>query len=196
MRRQRLLGWGIPSAGPQRRSRSRVTPGRTKMLANLGWSVLLCSFAGAFAQTPLPNAPAVAEQLGRAQQQLLLVTPTLLSKPVAEAVRRAVAERGVEVFIVTSQALVAAPGSFAMSLALLPGVQIRLSETERRFALVDTGAAAFGVEGLLISEAQRGFNARPTFAFAAPAEVQDRAAIFQTLWSAATPYRPFTEEAQ
>lgn len=193
MRRRRSFWWGVPRVGPQARPHTGPTMRRTKMLLS---SLLPGLFTCVFAQTPLPDASAVAEQLGRAQQQLLLVTPTLLSKPVAEAVRRAVAERGVEVFVVTSPASVAAPGSYAMSLALLPGVQIRLAETQRRFALVDTGASAFGVEGLLISEAQRGFNARPTFAFSAPAEVQDRAAIFQTLWPAATPYTPFTEEAR
>lgn len=139
----------------------------------------------------LATSQQVVAQLDRAHEQMLLLAPSLFSRPVAEAVRRAAAERGVAVFVLVAPAWVEAPGSYVASLALLSGVQVRLTETERRFVVVDGDDDAFVIEGALVSESQRRFDERPTYALADPREVQARAALFTQVWSAATPYRSF-----
>lgn len=139
----------------------------------------------------LSDAQQVAAQLGRAQEQLLLVTKSVSSKPLAEALRRAAAERGVRVFIVVAPASVEAPGSYVASLALLGGVQVRLAQTERQFVVVDVASDAFVIEGSLISTSVRRFDERPTYAFAEPQAVGERALHFAELWRSAVPYRSF-----
>lgn len=139
----------------------------------------------------LTTAQQVAAQVSRAHEQLLLVTPSVSSKPLAEAVRHAAAERGVQVFIVVAPAWVEAPGSYTASLALLDGVQVRLAETERQFVIVDVAGDAFVIEGGLVSTSVRRFDERPTYALADPQDVSKRAEVFTQLWHSATPYRSF-----
>ena len=159
------------------------------------WGVLVTlSLTVAWAQPEaLTTSEQVVAQLDRAHDQLLLLAPSLFSKPVAEAVRRAAAERGVQVFILVAPAWVEAPGSYVASLALLGGVQVRLAETERRFVVLDRDDAAFVLEGGLVSESQRRFDERPTYALADPQEVQARAGHFTQLWGSATLYRSFID---
>ncbi len=140
---------------------------------------------------PLTTAQQVAAQLGRAHEQLLLVTPSVSSKPLAEALRRAAAERGVQVFIVVAPAWAEAPGSYVASLALLEGVRVRLAETERQFVVVDVADDAFVIEGSLVSASTQRFDERPTYAFANPQAVGERALHFAELWRSAVPYRSF-----
>ena len=72
-------------------------------------------------------------------------------------------------------------------------MQVRLAETERRFVVLDRDDTAFVLEGGLVSESERRFDERPTYALADPREVQARAAVFTQLWGAATPYRSFID---
>lgn len=159
------------------------------------WCVLTVTLlATAWAQPDaLATSQQVVAQLDRANEQMLMMAPSVFSKPIAEAVRRAAAERGVQVFVLVSPAWVEAPGSYIASLALLGGVQVRLAVTERRFVVVDVDSDAFVIEGGLVSEAARRFDERPTYALADPQEVQDRAALFTRVWRAATPYRSFID---
>lgn len=155
-------------------------------------ALIMLVLTSAWAQPePLTDAQQVVAQLGRAHEQLLIVAPSLFSKPIAEALRRAAAERGVQVFVLVSPAWVEAPGSYVASLALLDGVQVRLAETDRRFAVVDMHDDAFVIEGGLVSESQRRFDERPTYALADPQDVSDRAGHFTQLWRSAIPYRSF-----
>lgn len=157
-----------------------------------GCILVLLLLTSVWAQSePLSTAQQVASQLGRAHEQLLLVTPSVSSKPLAEAVRRAAAERGVKIFIVVAPASVEAPGSYVASLALLDGVQARLAETERQFVIVDVADDAFVIEGSLVRATTRRFDEQPTYAFADPQAVDERASRFAELWRSAVPYRSF-----
>lgn len=162
------------------------------------WAVVALLFTTAWttawAQPDTLTTPQeVVGQLGRAHDQLLIMTPGLYSKAVAEALRRAAAERGVEVFIVVSPAWAEAPGSYVASLALVSGVQVRLAETTRRFVVVDVGDDAFVIAGGLVGEAARRFDERPTYALAEPRAVQTHAGLFTETWDAAIPYRSFID---
>lgn len=163
------------------------------MKSLMRWCALaLLVLTSAWAQPqPLSTAQQVAAQLGSAREQLLLVTPSVSSKPLAEAIRRAATERGVQVFIVVAPAWAEAPGSYVASLALLDGVQVRLAETERQFVIVNASDDAFVIEGGLVSTSVRRFDERPTYAFADPRDVSDRALLFAELWRSAVPYRSF-----
>ena len=141
----------------------------------------------------LTTPQGVASQLERANEQLLVLAPNVFSKPTAEAIRRAAAERGVRVFVLVSPAWVEAPGSFVASLSLIEGVQVRLAEVERRFVVVDTGGAAFVIEGGLVGEGSRRFDERPTYALADPPAVAARAELFMGVWQGAVPYMPFID---
>ena len=90
----RAIGAGPSQGGGRERSRS------------WRWGVLvLLLLTPARAQPEaLASSQQVVTQLDRAHDQLLLLAPNLFSKPVAEAVRRAAAERGVQVFILVAPA--------------------------------------------------------------------------------------------
>jgi phosphatidylserine/phosphatidylglycerophosphate/cardiolipin synthase-like enzyme len=157
------------------------------------WCLLVIPLlATAWAQPSAITTPQqVVSQLDRANVQLLVVAPSVFSKPTAEAIRRAAAERGVQVFVIVSPRWVEAPGSYVASLSLIEGVQVRLAETERRFVVVDVGEAAFVIEGGLVSEGSRRFDEGPTYALADPLEVASRAGLFTDVWQGAVPYTSF-----
>lgn len=160
------------------------------------WCLLVIPLlATACAQPSAITTPRqVVSQLGRANAQLLVVAPSVFSKPTAEAIRRAAAERGVQVFVIVSPRWVEAPGSYVASLSLIEGIQVRLAETERRFVVVDVGEAAFVIEGGLVSEGSRRFDEGPTYALADPLEVAARAELFMGVWQGAVPYTSFIRE--
>lgn len=150
--------------------------------------LLLVSSAVAQAPEALSTPEAVAAQLGTANEQLLVMVPTVRSQVIAEALRKAVVERGVKVFLLVSPEYVEEGESFVPSLAILDGVQTRLALVDRAFVVADRGEAAFLLEGSVLGSSAQGFDARETYALRDAATLSNRARLFEDVWLAAPEY--------
>ncbi len=150
--------------------------------------LLLVSSAVAQAPEALTTPEAVAAQLGAANEQLLVMVPTVRSQMVAEALRKAAVERGVKVFLLVSPEYVEEGGSFVPALAVLEQVQTRLALVDRSFVVADRGEAAFLLEGAILGSSARGFDARETYALRDAATLSDRGHLFEDVWLAAPEY--------
>ena len=161
----------------------------------VGCLLLLGSIA--LAQTdwtppPPPGAQTLAEYgelvqtLATAKEELMLATDVLQAKEVAEAVRIAMVERGVEVYLLVPPEAMADPASFFISLAFA-GANVRLVPFEGNFAIVDRRVLVSGpmLAGLtqLPSEAPE-----PTLLQQNEAEVASYVSSFYESFSAAEPY--------
>ncbi len=144
----------------------------------------------AFAGTPqaLSSPEAVAAQLATANEQLLVMVPTVRSQVVAEALRQAAVERGVRVFLLVSPEMVEEGGSFVPALAVVEGVKTRLALVDRAFIVADRGEGAFLLEGAVLGSSAQGFDARETYALRDAATVSSRGRLFDDVWSAAPEY--------
>lgn len=151
---------------------------------------LLLFIPVAFAGAPqaLPSPEAVAAQLATANEQLLVMVPTVRSQVVAEALRQAAVERGVRVFLIVSPEVVEEGGSFVPALAVVEGVKTRLALVDRAFIVADRGEGAFLLEGAVLGSSAQGFDARETYALRDAATVSDRGRLFEDVWSAAPEY--------
>ncbi len=151
---------------------------------------LLLFIPVAFAGAPraLSSPEAVVAQLATANEQLLVMVPTVRSQVVAEALRQAAVERGVRVFLLVSPEVVEEGGSFVPALAVLDGVKTRLALVDRAFIVADRGEGAFLLEGAVLGSSARGFDARETYALRDAATVSDRGRLFEDVWSAAPEY--------
>jgi hypothetical protein len=146
--------------------------------------------SAALAQIPeaLTTPEAVAEQLGAANEQLLVMVPTVRSQPLAEALRKAAVERGVRVYLLVSPEYVEEGGSFVPALAVLERVQTRLALVDRSFVIADRGEAAFLLEGEVLGESTQGFDTRETYALRDAATISTRGRLFEEVWLAAPEY--------
>lgn len=93
---------------------------------------------GAHAQ-PLRSTEAVVGFIEAATRHVLLVSPTLYSRPVADAIRRAAVERGVTVQIPAEAARVEDPAAYLAGLSRLPRVEVQLIGRVNDAALVSDG---------------------------------------------------------
>ncbi len=151
--------------------------------------------SAALAQIPeaLTTPEAVAEQLGAANEQLLVMVPTVRSQPLAEALRKAAVERGVRVYLLVSPEYVEEGGSFVPALAILDGVQTRLALVDRSFVIADRGEAAFLLEGEVLGESSQSFDTRETYALRDAATLSQRESLFEDVWLAAPEYTSLIE---
>ena len=165
------------------RLHSRLSQRLTSLLVSL-----LISSAVAGAPQALTTPEAVAAQLATANEQLLVMVPTVRSQVVAEALRQAAVERGVRVFLLVSPEVVEEGGSFVPALAVLDGVKTRLALVDRAFIVADRGEGAFLLEGAVLGSSAQGFDARETYALRDAVTVSSRGRLFDDVWSAAPEY--------
>ena len=157
--------------------------------------ILLALSPVAFAAPPeaFTTPAAVAVQVGAATEQLLVMAPAVRSFELAEALRRAAAERGVQVFLLVSPAFVDAGDSFVPALAVLPNVQTRLALVDRAFVIAGWGEGAFLLEGEWLGENAPAPGARDLYALTDATTVADRSRLFGDVWLAAPAYRSLIE---
>lgn len=144
----------------------------------------------------LANSQDVARRIGGVRTQLIYVTPVVEDEVIAEAIRRAAVERGVKVFLLLTPELVEAPGSYAASLATLEGVQIRLAQVDRSFAILDVEEASVVLEGSLLGSGSATFREQTSYAMTEGQVVSDRSALFGSVWDGAIPYVSLVERIQ
>ena len=95
----------------------------------------------------LSTSADVVQTLGAASQEVMLAAPLLRSKEVADALRIALVERGVPVFILAPAEGVEDPASYLMSLALT-GASVGVAPVDEAFIIIDRTVL---VQGPLLS---------------------------------------------
>ena len=157
--------------------------------------MLLWFTSSALATTPtqLRTPEAVAAQLGVATEQLLVMVPTVRSLVIADALRKAAVERGVEVYLIVSAESVEEGGSFVPSIAVLEKVYTRLALVDRSFIIGDSGVKAFLLEGDLLSQSSQAFEGQATYALHDDTTLARRGNLFRDVWLAAPAYRSLIE---
>lgn len=157
-------------------------------------TVLLCVSAG-FAQAPItPNtemqmlgaSPDVVAYVDAAQSEILLSAYMLRVQSIAEALRRAVVERGVQTFILTTPAGLNESASYGKSLALA-GANVRSGYANAELLVVDR---YYVVNGPLIGVQSMPEGLDPTFAFTGSEYANTLVAIYIEQFNAGTPYDP------
>lgn len=88
---------------------------------------LLISSLPALANSPLTQTQQVAELIQLAQQQVVVTVPRLESPTVANALRLAATQRGIQVYLLVEQRHVLHPASYTAALSLLPRINVFLT---------------------------------------------------------------------
>ncbi|WP_102127579.1 hypothetical protein [Deinococcus planocerae] len=155
-------------------------------------SLLAClSLSGQAAPAPdrqtLASAQAVGASLYAATGEVLLVTPTLRSREVAEGLRRAATERGVNVYLLADARFVGEGASYLGGLSLIPRIQVRLVRGLRGArATIDRRVL---LSGPLLADVVSPLRGEPTVAVREPRAVAQASAWFTRTWNTAAPYR-------
>lgn len=164
---------------------------KASLLATLLW-LATSAFAGVPGVLRTPTA--VATQLGAATEQLLVMVPTVRSAEIADALRKAAAERGVKVYLIVSAQYVEEPGAFVVALSFLDNVYVRLALVDRAFIVGDRGVVAFLLEGDMLAQSSQAFDAAETYAVRDSGTLARRSRLFEDVWLAAPAYRPVIEQ--
>lgn len=85
----------------------------------------------------------VAQSIGAAASEIMLATDVLRSEEIAEALRVAILNRGVNVYILTPAENVEDPASYLVSLALA-GANLRLGPVDGSFVTIDRASVVVG----------------------------------------------------
>lgn len=121
-----------------------------------------------------------------AQSEILLSAYVLRVQGIAEALRRAVVERGVQAYILTTTAGLNEGASYAKSLALA-GAHVRSGYANAELLIVDR---YYVVNGPLIGVQSMPQGMDPTFAFVGSDYAAALVSIFIEQYNHATPYDP------
>lgn len=137
----------------------------------------------------LDHASEVAQVISSSQHEILILVPSLRSRAVANALRKAVVEGGVSLEILSDASSVSERSSFIPMLSMLHqrkhNVTVRvLRGVNRATLIVDESRAVFGP---LISEPDS-FGFQPTRLVTDALEVQVQAQAFRAQWKRATPW--------
>jgi len=117
----------------------------------------------------------------------ILVSATMLRvQSVAEALRRAMVQRGVAVYIITTEMGLNEGASYAKSLALA-GAQVRSAYANLELLIVDR---TYVVAGPLIGVSLTPMGSEPTVAIAGSDYANQVTLAFVELFNTATPYNP------
>lgn len=112
----------------------RMRPLAIAMLLTLAGTATLTAHA-----QPLRSVEAVVGFIDAATSHVLLVSPTLYSRPVADAIRRAAVERGVTVQILVEASHVEDPAAYVAGLSRLARVEVRVVQRIQDAALLSDG---------------------------------------------------------
>ncbi|PNY79675.1 hypothetical protein [Deinococcus koreensis] len=150
-------------------------------------ALTVCGGARAERSWTLTTSQQVGASLYEATSEVLLVTPTLRSKDVAEALRRAAVERGVRIFLIADGRYVNEGASYLASLSLTPGIQVRLVRgLEASRATIDRQMT---VSGPLLADVPSPRRPGATLALQQPQAVRVASTWFSKAWATARPYR-------
>jgi hypothetical protein len=105
------------------------------------------SLAQGVVTRPLSKSEEIAEVINASTQELLLVTDTFRNKSLADAVRVAVLERGVKVFVLAPETLIQDLSSYFGTLSQA-GATIHLQEATGVFLVIDR---KYVIQGALLS---------------------------------------------
>jgi len=157
-------------------------------------TVLATTLTGA-AQAPItPNTEMrmletsndVAAYVDAAHSEILLSAYMLRVQRVAESLRRAIVERGVPVYILTTEGGLQENASYAKSLALA-GAHVRSSHANADLLIVDR---YYSVNGPLIGALISPDGMEPTFALTGQDYANSLVALYLEQFNASTPYDP------
>ena len=134
----------------------------------------------------LKNTAEVVQAIDTATQELMVASDLLRSKEVANALRRAVVDRSVTLFMVVPPENVADPASYFVSLAFADAA-VRLVSFKGSFIVIDRSVL---VEGPFIAGVKQlpGAQVAPTRLSQDAAEVSSFVTSFYESFSAAEPY--------
>ncbi len=148
--------------------------------------------SGVFAQNlagyhRLGTPQAVGATLYTASREILLISPSLRSKDVAEALRKSAVERGVTIFVIADARLINEPSGYLGSLSFLENVHVRLVQglTSSR-AIIDRSIL---VSGSLLFDVPNPLETKPTFAATDAQITASTVTWFNRIWSTAKPYK-------
>jgi hypothetical protein len=165
------------------------SPGRRWKVTRVLWGllVLFVPAAQALPARTLTTSQEVGATLLAATSEVMIVTPALRSKDVAEGLRKAAVERGVRVFLLADVRFLNDGGSYLNGLSLTPGIQVRL--------LRGVGASRATVDrqltlsGPLLSDIASPLQQELTATTQEPFKVRSAAAWFSKAWAQARPYK-------
>jgi hypothetical protein len=137
----------------------------------------------------LDHASEVAQVIASSRREMLMLVPSLRSRVVANALRRAIVEGGVSLEILCDASLVNERSNFIPMLTMLHerkhNVTVRvLRGVNRTLLVVDQSRAVFGP---LVSEPDS-FGLQPTRLVTDAPEAQAHAREFRAQWKRATPW--------
>jgi hypothetical protein len=137
----------------------------------------------------LDHASEVIQVVASSRREILILIPSLRSRAVANALRRAVVEGGVSLEILCDASLVNERSSFIPMLSMLHerkhNVTVRvLRGVNRTLLVMDQSRAVFGP---LVSEPDS-FGLQPTRLITDALEAQVQARAFRSQWQRATPW--------
>jgi hypothetical protein len=153
--------------------------------------VLLSCFllSTALAQQALGSAEKVGQVLFSATKEIMIIAPSIRSKAVADAIRRAAVDRGVTIYILADAAFITEPAGYLGGLSRLPKVQVKLMrgipDNEVK-AVIDRQVI---VQGPLLVDVSSPLNTKPTTALQSPQKSNNAAARFIQIWQKAKVYR-------
>ncbi len=155
--------------------------------AGLTALAVLGSVSAQQAAQRLGTPQAVGAALYTASREILIVTPSIRSKDVAEALRKTAVERGIAIFVIADARLINEPAGYLSGLSLLEKIQVRLVQgLTSSQALIDRNVM---ISGPLLFDGPNPLEKRPTVA-ATDAEVNNRTVTwFNQVWKTAKPYK-------
>lgn len=152
-----------------------------------GLTLLYVSAALALPGQTLSTPQQVGATLLAATSEVMLVTPALRSKDVAESLRKAATERGVRVFLLADVRFLNDGGSFLGGLSMTPGIQVRLLRgLNNSRATIDRQVT---LSGPLLADIISPLQQTPTQTSQEPREVRTASVWFTKAWAQASPYR-------
>jgi len=134
----------------------------------------------------LASSDDVAAYINAAQSEVLVSAYMLRVQSVAESLRRAVVERGVHVYILTTEAGLHENASYAKSLALA-GAHVRSGYANADLLIVDR---YYSVNGPLVGALISPEGMEPTFAFTGQDYANSLVTLYLEQFNASTPYDP------
>lgn len=155
-------------------------------LLALGAAALLGSGL-ATPQRTIGSAREVGDGVASAASEVMLVTPFLRSKEVAESLRKVATQRGVRVYVLADVQYIQEGGSFLNGLSMVKGIQIRLLRgLKDSRATIDRKST---ITGPLLADQASLLNPGMTTLIQEPRMVQAASAWFSRAWATATPYK-------
>lgn len=137
--------------------------------------------------TSLQSGSQVAAVVYSAARSVTVTAPSIRSREVADALRRAAVERGANVFILADDRYVREPAGFLSALSLVPGIQVRLVRGVSQSWVIVDGKVALA--GPLVWEVASPLESRATVVDRGQATLARLSGWFSRSWKVARVYR-------